>query len=294
MTTNLECRLLCAGVTTDAITKDGPITPQPAPFFGAAQFVDDPPVGFVGGTRAINACLVGTTIDGVVLAFRGTVALDSPDHEQTIRDWINDLDTELVRGDGLPGLVHAGFWGSLGSLWPALLVEVLQRLTKAGLNAQLYVTGFSKGGAVADLAAMRFFIERGMRPMAYTYAAPHPGNEDFAAAYDQHLQGVRYEYANDIVPLLPPSLAFREMFASVPFMQPYLHRFDLDYAPVGTLRYITKAGAIVPDSPILRFQRYLSVAELIVADGFEEIVADHNGDCGGGYMNAVCPQGVCP
>jgi hypothetical protein len=41
MTTNLECRLLCAGVTTDAITKDGPITPQPAPYFGAAQFVDE-------------------------------------------------------------------------------------------------------------------------------------------------------------------------------------------------------------------------------------------------------------
>jgi hypothetical protein len=294
MTTSLECRLLCASVTTDAVTKDGPITQQPTPYFGAAQFIDDPPVGFVGGTQAINACLVGTTIDGVVLAFRGTLSLVSPDHEQTIRDWINDLDAELVRGDGLPGLVHAGFWGSLDSLWPALLVEVLQRLTKGGPNAQLYVTGHSKGGAVADLAAMRFLIERGVRPMAYTYAAPHPGDEDFATAYGQHLQGIRYEYADDIVPLLPPSLAFREMFASVPFMQPYLHRFDLDYAPVGTLRYITKAGAIVPDSPTLRFQRYLRLAELIVAGGFEEIVADHNGDCGGGYMSAVCPQGVCP
>jgi hypothetical protein len=294
MTTSLECRLLCASMTTDAVTKDGPITLQPAPYFGAAQFVDDAPVGFVGGTQSINACLVGTTIDGVVLAFRGTLALDSPDHEQTIRDWINDLDAELVRGDGLPGLVHAGFWGSLDSLWPALLVEVLHRLTKGGPNTQLYVTGLSKGGAVADLAAMRFLIERGVRPTTYTYAAPHPGNEDFATAYDQHLQGVRYEYADDVVPLLPPSLAFREMFASLPFMQPYLHRFDLDYAPVGTLRYITKTKTIVPDSPTLRFQRYLSLAELIVAGDFQEIVAEHSGGCGSGYMSAVCPQGVCP
>lgn len=294
MTTSLECRLLCASMTTDAVTKDGPITLQPAPYFGAAQFVDDAPVGFVGGTQSINACLVGTTIDGVVLAFRGTLALDSPDHEQTIRDWINDLDAELVRGDGLPGLVHAGFWGSLDSLWPALLVEVLHRLTEGGPNTQLYVTGLSKGGAVADLAAMRFLIERGVRPTTYTYAAPHPGNEDFATAYDQHLQGVRYEYADDVVPLLPPSLAFREMFASLPFMQPYLHRFDLDYAPVGTLRYITKTKTIVPDSPTLRFQRYLSLAELIVAGDFQEIVAEHSGDCGSGYMSAVCPQGVCP
>lgn len=293
MTTSPQCRLLCASVTASAITQDGPITQQPAPYFGAAQFVDNPPVGFVGGTQAINACLVGTTIDGVVLAFRGTLPLDTPDHEQTIRDWINDLDAELVRGNGLPGLVHAGFWGSLDSLWPALVVEVQKRLTAGGASTQLYVTGHSKGGAVADLAAMRFVIERGLRPATYTYAAPHPGDEAFAAAFGQHLEGVRYEYADDIVPLLPPSLAFREMFVSVPFIQPYLHRFDLDYAPVGALRYITKAGSIIPDSPTLPFQRYLSLAELIVAGDFEEIVDDHDAACGSGYMSAVCPQGVC-
>lgn len=293
MATSLECRLLCASVTTYSITSDGPITPQPSPYFGAAQFVDDPPVGFVGGNQAINACLVGTTIDGVVVAFRGTL-LVSTDREQTLRDWINDLDAELVRGDGLPGLVHAGFWGSVDSLWPALLLEVQKRLTKGGPNTQLYLTGHSKGGAMADIAAMRLLIERGMHPTAYTYAGPHPGNEDFATAYNQHLEAIRYEYADDIVPLLPPSLAFREMFASVPFLQPYLHRFDLDYAAVGTLRYITKAGTIEPDSPTLRFRRYLSLAELIVDGGFGEIIADHGSECGSGYMSAVCPQGVCP
>ena len=65
-------------------------------------------------------------------------------------------------------------------------------------------------------------------------------------------------------------------------------------AAVGTLRYITKAGAIVPASPTLTFQRYLNLAELIVAGRFEEIVEDHRGGCGGGYMSAVCPQGGCP
>jgi hypothetical protein len=294
MATSLECRLLCASVTAYSITSDGPITPHPPPYFDAAQFVDTPPVGFVGGNEAINACLVGTTIDGVVVAFRGTLPPASPDHEQTVRDWINDLDAELVRGGGLPRLVHAGFWGSLDSLWATLLPEVQTRLTKGGPDYQLYVTGHSKGGAVANLAAMRFLIERGMKAMAYTYAGPHPANEDFATAYGQHFNSVRYEYADDIVPLLPPSLAFRQMFASVPFMQPYLHRFDLDYAAVGTLRYITKAGSIIPDSPTLRFQRYLSLAELIVAGRFQEIVEDHRGGCEGGYMSAVCPQGVCP
>ena len=83
MATSLECRLLCASVTAYSITNDGPITPHPPPYFDAAQFVDTPPVGFVGGNEAINACLVGTTIDGVVVAFRGTLPPASPDHEQT-------------------------------------------------------------------------------------------------------------------------------------------------------------------------------------------------------------------
>ena len=290
MTTSPDCRLLCASMTASVVTSNGPITEQPAPYYAAAQFVDDPPLGFVGG---FNACLVGTTIDGVILAFRGTFPLQLG-HEQTIRDWINDLDAELIRGDGLPGLVHAGFWAALDSLWSPVLLEVQRRLTESGLSTKLYVTGHSKGGAVANLAGMRFVIERGVSATIYTFAAPHPGDETFANAFAEHLQATRYEYADDIVPLLPPSLAFREMFASVPFMRPYLHRFDLDYAPVGELRYITKQGNIVSDSPTLRFGRYLSLAELIVAGGFEEIVTDHRGACGGGYMSAVCPQGVCP
>ncbi len=289
MSTSLECRLLCASMTAYSITNDGPITLAP-PYFDGAQFIDDP-VGFVGGNEAINACLVGTTVDGVVLAFRGTLPLDSPDWEQTVRDWINDLDAELVRGAGLPGLVHAGFWGSLGSLWAKLLPEVQRRLAQGG---QLYVTGHSKGGAVADLAAMRLLIERGLTVKPFTYAAPHPGNADFAAAYDGHIAGIRYEYADDIVPFLPPSLAFRHMFAAVPFAKPYVHRIDLDYSAVGTLRYITRAGAIVADSPLLRFQRYTSLAELMITGGFEQIAKDHRGACGGGYMTAVCPQDVCP
>lgn len=293
MSTSLECRLLCASVTTYSVLSNGPIIPPPPPYFDAAQFIDDPPVGFVGGTDAINACLVGTTFDGVVLAFRGTLPPASLDHEQTIRDWINDLDAELVRGDGTPGLVHAGFWGSVGSLWTAVVPEVQKRLTKAGPNSQLFITGHSKGGAMANLAAMRFLIERGVTARVYTYAGPHPGNEDFATAYDQHVDSIRYEYADDIVPLLPPSLAFRQMFVQVPFMLPYLHRFDLDYSAVGTLRYITKAGTVVPASPTLLFQRYLSLAELIVAGRFEEIVDDHSSECGGGYMRAVCPHDVC-
>src|SRR3979411_1061260 len=87
---------------------------------------------------------------------------------------------------------------------------------------------------------------------------------------------------------------FRQMLAAVSIGNAYVYVLDLDYSAVGTLRYITRAGDIVDDSPLLRFQRYASLAQLMVTGGFEEIAKDHRGACGGGYMGAVCPQGVCP
>lgn len=87
----------------------------------------------------------------------------------------------------------------------------------------------ARAGRSRNLAAMRFLIERGLGGKAFTYAAPHPGNEDVPAAYDGHIASVCDEYADDIVPLLPPSLVFRHMFAVVPFAKPYVHRLRADH-----------------------------------------------------------------
>ncbi|MCA1694926.1 MAG: hypothetical protein LC749_09410, partial [Actinobacteria bacterium] len=81
--------------------------------------------------------------------------------------------------------------------------------------------------------------------------------------------------ADDITPFLPPSLAFRHV-CSVPFAKPYVHRFGSMWitrwwAP---LCYITRAGAIVADSPMLRFERYTSLAGLLITGGFEQIAKD--------------------
>ena len=227
MPTTLECRLLCASVCAYGVQADGTVPPQP-PYSNAAQFTQ-PPQAFVAGVDAINACLVATTVDGVVVAFRGTLPPTSADHEQTIRDWINDMNAELIQPTGMPGRVHEGFWNALDSLWQPVLAEVLRQQGLAGAGSGLFVTGHSKGGAMANLAAMRFKVERGIAATVRTFAAAHPGNDDFAAAYNNFIASTRYEYADDIVPHLPPSLAFRQMFATVPFAQPYVHRLDLDY-----------------------------------------------------------------
>lgn len=293
MPTSLECRLLCASVCAYSARNDGTVA-KGQPYFDAANFTQ-PPVSAVAGADGIDAGFVATTGDGVVLSFRGTLPPDSPDHEQTVRDWLNDADAELIQADGTPGRVHQGFWNSLDSLWQQLLPEIQKEMTRAGPGAVLYVTGHSKGGAMANLAAMRLKVERGVNAVVCTFAAAHPADEDFANAYNNFFQNTstRYEYADDIVPHVPPSLAFRQMFAAVPFMQAHVHRLDLNYSAVGTLRYIDGAGNVQADSSLLRFTRFESLATHIVEAKFAEIVSDHNSRCGGGYMTGVCPTGVC-
>jgi len=297
MSTTLECRLLCASVTAYGVQNDGTIANRP-PYDQAVGFTDNP-TGFAAGDDRINACLVGTNADGVLLAFRGTLPPTSADHRQTLLDWVSDLHAELIKVDGVPGRVHEGFWSALDSLWPQITPEIKKRLNQGG-GKKLYITGHSKGGSMAHLAALRLAVVEGINASVCTFAGAHPADEDFAAAYDNAIAATRYEYADDIVPHLPPSPAILPMFASIPSFSSdpqvagLFQRADLNYASVGTLKYINRDGAIVGDSATLRFTRFESLAKLIARLSFETIVKDHASACGGGYMSAVCPTDVCP
>ncbi len=292
MPVTLDCRLLCASVCAYAIQPDGTVL-HDVPYFDTVGFTQEPSTT-LGGGDDINACLVGRVAEGVVVAFRGTLPFNAGiDPQQIVRDWINDLHAELIHGGTLPGLVHEGFWNSLDSLWSWVLNQVQRTANDAGTTS-LFITGHSKGAALANLAAMRLGVEKGLAAHVRTFAGPHPGNTDFASAYAKLIgDSTRYEYAEDIVPHLPPSLKFRHMFETVPFMQPYVHRLDLDYVPVGTLKYIDTAGNVVGDSPTLPFERFARLAQLIGTGQFARIVADHSSRCGGGYMSAVCPADLC-
>jgi len=91
------------------------------------------------------------------LSFRGTLPPSSPDKKQTLKDWLNDLEVALVVGDHLPGRVHHGFVGALDALWDGVLKLVTDQLATSMVK-RLNITGHSKGGAVAHLAAARFAV----------------------------------------------------------------------------------------------------------------------------------------
>jgi hypothetical protein len=295
-------RLLCASQCAYAVTDNGALRidagdPLWGAYYAGAGFVQQP-TGFVAGDSNTNACLVGVTADGVVLAFRGTLAFDLH-HAPTLLDWLNNFNATPVPVAGFPGSVHPGFLGATASVLPGALAEV--RRLRAGplAAAPVLVTGHSKGGAMASLAAWQLQGRPEAPAGVVTFAAAKPGDRAFAAAYNGKVAHVRYEYGYDIVPLLPPSPRdFLDLLTS-PLMLMVLggglaglKRFD--YGPVGALRYIDSSLAVRDDSPTLTTERFLGLVQLVIRQRFQQIVVDHAIDFGSGYMSAVCPTGLCP
>ena len=293
MPLSITARLLCAARHAYDVGTTGPVTNTPdSTRIGLTGQVD----GFADGADRINAAFVGETPDEIVVAFRGTLPPGSPNPGQVILDWASDVDAVLVTGTGgCPGNVHQGFQAALDTLWPQIQPAVKTR-SDASPSKPIYVTGHSKGGPLANLAAMRL---RAMFPvppapaiakpiLVATFAGARPGDDAFATAYDAAIpNSARYEYADDIVPHLPPSGEFVAMFRNIPDIGPVVQHLTLGYASVGDLHFIDWSGNLVADTPLLRFERFTHLARLMATFGFATIIADHSIAIGSGYDNAI-------
>ncbi len=293
-TLSLECRSLCTSVAAYGIDPTGKFIP-PDPYYDAIGFLA-PPVAFAAGDDDIDACLVGTTDQGVVLAFRGTIPPNIHD-QQSLLDWISDLTDTPIAVSGIPGKVHEGFWQGLSSLWEPIVKEIKQQMNGGEKSLPLYITGHSKGGAMSSLAALRLKVEEDINPAAvYTYAAAHPGDTAFASHYQLEIPNhIRYEYGNDIVPHIVPDAAFINAIAHIPELGSFFKGMETwNYTHVGTLQFIDwNKKAIVDDSSELQIERLARLVGAIAEWQFEAIVAAHSASCGGGYMDGVCSSGVC-
>ena len=287
MSLSITQKLLCASRLAYTITSTGPVAVNDDSISAGfnAQLS-----GFAVGDQRIDAGLVGESDDGIVVAFRGTLPPSSPNQGQMILDWASDLDAVLVVDAlGLPGQVHQGFLSALNDLWSDMN-DVIMPLTSGAPAKQIYVTGHSKGGAMAYLAALRLRNKLPPTTPIYvaTFAAAQAGDQDFATAYDAALpHTARYEYADDIVPHLPPSDVFKAMFGTVPFLANKLQELNSGYVSAGELHFIDWSGNLVAESPVLRFERFTHLANLMVALGFKTIADDHSIDVGSGYADGA-------
>jgi hypothetical protein len=287
MPLSIAGKLLCTSRLAYTITNTGPVAANSDSI--SAGF-NAQPSGFAVGDDKINAGLVGESDDGIVVAFRGTLPPTSPNQGQMILDWADDLDAVfVVDALGLPGNVHQGFLSALNDLWTDMN-DVIMPLTSAAPAKPVYVTGHSKGGAMAYLAALRLRNKLPPTTPIYvaTFAAARAGDQIFATAYDAALpHSARYEYADDVVPHLPPSDVFKTMFENVPFLADKLQELHGGYASAGELHFIDWSGTLIADSPVLRFERFTHLANLMVALGFTTIADDHSIAAGSGYANGV-------
>ena len=288
MPTSITRKLLFASRQSYLVTATGPV---PAGADDDAIGWLTPPAGFASGADKIDAGMVGETETEIIVAFRGTLRPDSPDHEQSLLDWLNDADALLLPKPEFPGMVHQGFLGALDALWPAMEKEVAER-SAAHPAKPVYVTGHSKGGAVANLCAYRL---RAMLPapvsvLVATFAAAKPGNDGFQAGYDAKVtHSIRYECQDDIVPHLPPSDLFFQAMREIPQLASAFGGLTIGFAGVGTLQFINWSEQIVGNSIPLRLKRMASLAELLVTLDYKTIIADHAIDPGSVYGRAPYP-----
>src|SRR6266496_1051486 len=141
----LACRLAKACDVAYYVDRPGGVTACPS--YGDVRFTDVPDVAISGVDRT-DAGLVGSCADCVIVAFRGTLPLSFDSGSaffQSLLDWLNDAKAAPVPGYG--GLVHGGFAASLANLWPTMEPSIRAR---AGAGTPIYVTGHSKGGALAQ------------------------------------------------------------------------------------------------------------------------------------------------
>lgn len=189
---------------------------------GQARWIGEPRIEIDG--PPIDFALVGGFDEGIVVAFRGTLPpIDLEPNAQTIKgvdlldfgrilhDWLNGFRADPVRDVRigpraiLDGAVHRGFAGSLGRLWDRIVIEV-DRRRGTEPAPHLYFTGHSKGGALANLAALSARQVWGRAIVkAVTFGAPRVGDRDFARACQAAgIDCQRYETAGDPVPGFPP------------------------------------------------------------------------------------------
>lgn len=136
--------------------------------------------------------VIYTSATDIVVAFRGTA---------DIRNWLTDVDARMVElwplGESAPK-VHAGFSNALDSVFRQLIAIFYPLKMR-----RLWLTGHSLGGALAMLAAARYF--GATLAGVYTFGQPRVGNAAFRDAYNKALgtRTFRVVHHRDIVPHLP-------------------------------------------------------------------------------------------
>jgi len=256
-----------------------------------------------GGEGFINVATVGQCRFGIVVAFRGTLPPSKTDPDSWL-DWLQNFFAVPASSPSgpnqLPGQVHSGFFNGTASIIQQ--VHALVTACNPGPANPVFVTGHSKGGAMATIAA--YLLSQNLavpnvQPVI-TIASPKPGDVGFQSGFEKVLSQTRYENDKDLVPLVPPALDFIGRVTNIPALfvtsagRRLLHMLqsakDWNYAPVGNMLFVTSDFKVVADENLVS-QRLDVVAEFVedfLHQNFSSFGDDHTLLPGKGYNSGVC------
>jgi len=251
----LGCKLIKADAYAYGINHTGAFDPKSD--LGAFIGEQGEGYGVVGATSDKSdgnrdSGFVWHSADELIVAFRGTLpdVADSADTSKqvlSIEDWLNDADYS-PQVDPKLGQVHAGFKGAFDQVWPGLQQQIVAWQKAGTLKpvTKVYLTGHSKGGALAMLAALTLASEK-LMPVTevVTFGSPRVGGPDFAAKYTAAgINGLRYENYQDLVPHVPMNSLELDLAPLLRRVLSLKGQPSGDYVSVGKLRYIDSDGSI--------------------------------------------------
>lgn len=116
------------------------------------------------------------------------------------QDWLSNLNAALAIGPGgLP--VHAGFCRVYNSMKDDIMAAMRGRNPTS-----IHVVGHSLGGAIANMFAMHFALEKRANVCLYTFGAPRPGTGPFVSRMQSEVPfgNIKRVFAmSDVVPMVP-------------------------------------------------------------------------------------------
>lgn len=201
----------------------------------------------------INAAILVKIPKGVIIAFRGT--------EASIWDWLNNFELTNINNISRNQLYHngrhKGFDDSLKSLHGAIIKDkkIWQPFIGDQSDKSLFITGHSKGGALATGATVDFRSDFKGELVTYTFEAPRFFTADGATENRESLENLwRFEYQHDLVPHVPLGkitydLLLKEenqkyiavlawIFNFPPDWKSRVERNNINFVPVGKLMYV--------------------------------------------------------